>query len=218
MKFTKRECDAGYALLQWMEGLASRPNSLNSHRMPEAAVDRILALQKAEAASRPSATELFGRDDDAQEATTSLRFVIATPPSSKNNRHAGAYIDKDTGKARGYMFRDTTVKDATVAIRQAVALALMRQAPDAFRQGRPLWEVDDVRVEVVHNVHNETCDVTMLGAGKPPKKGTTGRKRDVTNLPELILDAAQRVAYTNDNQVADLRVYRNVATPTTELL
>ncbi len=217
MKFTRHECsDDGFALLQWYDGRGRKtPQSV---RMPAEAVQRILALQAAEERAKPSAADLFGRDEQATtDRGPSLRFVIATPPSSKNNRHVQAYTDRATGKPRAFMYRDSSVKQATEGIREAVALALMRQAPAAFRERRPLWENDDVRVEVVHNVVNETCDITMFGAGAPPR-GRTGRRRDVTNLPELILDACQRVAYTNDNQVSDLRVYRNVATPTTELL
>jgi Holliday junction resolvase RusA-like endonuclease len=164
-------------------------------------------------ASKPTMRELFSEPLSPYAPTAtpmpSLHFVIPTPPSSKNSKGMAVIA----GRAR--MFRKREVVQATKQIQEIACEALRQQAPTCYRSRVPLLQDEDAQVEMVHNVANESVDVTVRGMGPRPK-GRTGRRRDVVNLPELVLDAIQRIAFANDNQVADLRVWRNVGTPSTD--
>lgn len=196
--------------IQQLEGLAARSTAQGDHLGAASMRATIDALNKANEESKPTAREmLLAAQNEAAKAGPSMRFVVATPPSSKNSRKLAVI----GGRPR--MYRPAEVVAATEAIQRAAVAALKRQAPRFFSERRPLLLDDDAAVEMVHNVANETLDVTVTRRGPKPK-GTTGRKRDVTNLPELVLDAIQRIAYANDNQVCDLRVWRNIGTPTTD--
>lgn len=170
---------------------------------------------------KPTAAQLFlPAAVSSDESVPSLRFCIPTPPSSKNMKKIGR-----AGDGRAIIYRDADVVRATREI-QAIAFdALRRQAPKCIAERRELLPDEDARVTMVHNVRNETLDVLVEKAGPAPSKrdGASGRKRDVVNLPELVLDAIQcpprflrGIAFKNDRQVTDLRVWRNVGTPTTE--
>jgi len=50
-------------------------------------------------------------------------------------------------------------------------------------------------------------EVWSLG---PKPKGKTGRKRDLQNLQEGILDGLQGLAFKDDNQVVMLHMHRDV--------
>lgn len=179
-----------------------------------AAVAEIRALRKCK--DKPTALGLLFPDGplagERTEPVPSLRFVIPTPPSSKNARRARRL---PTGLIIQY--RPKEIVQATEAIQATAIAALKAQAPRCYSERAPLLPDEDVEVVMVHNVRNDTLDVTVTKRGPCPSKskGATGRKRDVVNLPELVLDAIQRIAYRNDNQVCDLRVWRNVGTPST---
>jgi len=79
----------------------------------------------------------------------------------------------------------------------------------ALRDLVPLVENDDVAVTIRHLVRTEEVEVIVEPAGKPGKvDGKTGRKRDLANLADTILDALQGAAYSNDRQVARLTMER----------
>lgn len=170
-------------------------------------------LQAAQERTRPTLQTLFGTHQPPPAEDLALHFVVPRPPAAKNSRriyrtgptcpacrkgsgHLGSSMSDEARKA---------VDDVKV---QAID-ALRRQAPHAYEERRPLLLDDDVRLEIVHNVHADTVDVLARRAGPCPK-GTTGRKRDVVNVPELICDALQGIAFKNDNQVVDLRCFRNL--------
>jgi hypothetical protein len=182
-------------------------------RQAVAAVDDALKQRRAE---KPTAEQLLlGPVDDSANATgPSMRFVIPTPPSSKNTQKMRVIPGGKKGLGIPIRYRPSEVIEATEGIQRAAIGALRAQAPQFFAERRPLFEDDDVAVSMVHNVWNETVDVVVSQIGSRGK-GRTGRRRDVVNLPELVLDAIQKIAYRNDNQVCDLRVWRNVGTPTT---
>lgn len=123
-----------------------------------------------------------------------IRFKIPTPASSKNSRMlvtiGGRPRSIKNAKARA------SAADVIEAAANAMRMAAARRIDD-----------DDVRVTIVYDVESETCAVEVASIGPRPK-GRTGRRRDVANLPEVVLDALQGIAYGNDNQVADLRVVR----------
>jgi len=50
--------------------------------------------------------------------------------------------------------------------------------------------------------------VDVWSLGPVEKRLPSGRRRDVTNLPAIILDALQGVAYHDDKQVQFLAVWR----------
>lgn len=182
-------------------------------RQAVAAVEDALKQRRAD---KPTAEQLlFGPMDDSTSATgPSMRFVIPTPPSSKNTQKMRVIPGGKKGLGIPIRYRPSEVIEATEGIQRAAIGALRAQAPQCFAERRPLFEDDDVAVSMVHNVWNETVDVVVSQIGSRGK-GRTGRRRDVVNLPELVLDAIQKIAYRNDNQVSDLRVWRNVGTPTT---
>jgi len=125
-------------------------------------------------------------------------FTVPVPPSSKNAQRIA--IGKD-GTPRRY--RPKKVVDAANGIRAAALVALAR-----IHRTVPEPEPDaDLRVECVHEVATDRLHVTVHVLGPKPK-GKTGRRRDVVNLPELVCDALQGVAYRNDSQVSELRVVR----------
>ena len=69
---------------------------------------------------------------------------------------------------------------------------------------------DEVCVRMVHDVASDVLHVRVYNMG-PRSRGRTGRKRDVVNMPELVLDALQGIAFTNDRQVGWLTVARQRA-------
>jgi Holliday junction resolvase RusA-like endonuclease len=130
-----------------------------------------------------------------------LAFSIPVPPSAKNQKRAGV---SRTGRA--FQYRPSSVKNATHSIR-AHAMVAARN----WHGQEALLPDDDVEVRIEHVLGAEEADdivqVRVYALGPRPK-GRTGRRRDVTNIPELVLDALQGIAYANDNQVTKLTVER----------
>lgn len=139
-----------------------------------------------------------------------LKFEIAVPPSSKNvkrMRRSGRVCPacrQPSGPV--IMYRPNKVLAATTQIRAAARAAMVLAG---YAAEEPLLADDDVAVQMVHDVAREVVEVTVSRIGPRPK-GKTGRKRDVVNIPELVLDALQGLAYANDNQVAHLTVGRSL--------
>lgn len=158
-------------------------------------------------AKRPTLETLFGLERERKpDVDIALSFTIPRPMSSKNTQKLTAR----GGTPRRY--RPKEVDEMQNTIRARCLAAMQRQAPQAYAERRPLFRDEDVRIEMVHNVHQDTCDVLVRRIGPKPK-GLAGRRCDVHNLPELVCDAIQRIAYKNDNQVCDLRVFRNLGAP-----
>ena len=125
-----------------------------------------------------------------------IEFEIPTPPSLKNGMAIG----------RGKLRRGEPVRLAMRQIRaEAEAAAIAAEGMEALEH--PLFDDDDVAVEIDYHPRNEVVVVRVTSAGPRPKK-FTGRKRDLQNLQDGILDALQGVLYANDNQVADLKMRR----------
>jgi len=177
----------------------------------------VAELRQARKPVQQTVESLFGLAPPPKENPDDigLRFTIATPPSSKNEQKMRV-IHGRRGKPIPIRYRTQEVLDHVEAIQNAAVLALQRQAPRCFAENLPLLDDDDARVEMIHNVMNETVDVLVRRAGAR-QKGNTGKRRDVHNLPELICDAIQKIAFRNDNQVVDLRVWRNLGLPTTTM-
>lgn len=179
----------------------------------------MIELEGAIARSKPTAQTLFGQHQPQPVVDLALRLVLPfVPLSMKNTQALGVVPCAPRGKQRipwrpiRYVTHEARAQIEDIQARAVRALRV--QAPHAFEQQRPLLVDEDARVEMVHNVRNETYDVLIRHAGAKPK-GFTGRGRDVHNMPELVCDALQGIAYRNDNQVVDLRVWRNAGDPTT---
>ena len=78
------------------------------------------------------------------------------------------------------------------------------RAPDGT-----LFGDQDIGVIIKHRVPDDTVLVEVWAMGDRPK-GKTGRKRDLQNLQEGILDGLQSIAYANDNQVVMLQMTREL--------
>lgn len=87
--------------------------------------------------------------------------------------------------------------------------AIRRVCIEALGEGRILWPEDELECRMTVHMRSKriTCMVRSIG---PRPKGFTGRTRDVSNLPELILDAMQGSVFGNDNQVGRLTVVREL--------
>lgn len=87
--------------------------------------------------------------------------------------------------------------------------AIRRFCIEALGEGRILWPDDELECRMTVHMRSKrvTCMVRSIG---PRPKGFTGRTRDVSNLPELILDAMQGSVFGNDNQVGRLTVVREL--------
>lgn len=71
----------------------------------------------------------------------------------------------------------------------------------------PRFSDHDVRVVVGYHARGDICEVRVEDLG-PRRKGFSGRKRDLANLLEVLLDAMQGPLYANDNQVAEIEMRR----------
>ena len=134
-----------------------------------------------------------------------LEFVIPVPASSKNSR----ILTRDAcGRPRSFPSR--AARRSAEQIKSAAQEAIDKaKAAGDFKEseGGTLFGDDEVAVEVSHDVPTDTVKVRLWSLG-PRVKGRSGRKRDVQNCPEQLLDALQNLAYRNDNQVGMLLVRR----------
>lgn len=94
--------------------------------------------------------------------------------------------------------------------KQAVASAKLVRAAAAQAMAEtqhPGFGDDNVGVAFQHDVREEQLRVWIWSLGPRPA-GKTGRKRDLQNLQEVVLDAAQGVVFDDDNQVDWLLMQR----------
>ena len=90
----------------------------------------------------------------------------------------------------------------------AAGTALASCAPADPEVIRETVVVDrEVEVLIDYYPRADECQVWVMDKGPKPK-GFNGRRRDLANLGEVILDALQGPVVVNDNQVADLRFRR----------
>jgi hypothetical protein len=176
-------------------------------------VEKLRARLKSSGVSEqlPTASELFAAKPDGGVDETrglELSFRIPRVHSGKNTKSLG--VIWKGGKPIPRTFRNREAIAEFEGVQAAAFGALERACPDAIRECRPLVPVDDVAVVCVHNVPGDFVDVLVRRIGSPPKKGATGRRCDVHNIPEVILDAMQGFAFANDNQVARLEVWRDL--------
>lgn len=133
---------------------------------------------------------------------TTISFLIPTPASTKNSRR----IFK-AGNGRPIVAKSAA---AIQSIRQikAHAYRALQCLGAHLESGSSLFGDDDIRVSIQHLVEEEVVLVKVSSAGPRPR-GKTGRKRDLQNLQEGILDALQGILFDNDNQVVELMMHRH---------
>ena len=124
-------------------------------------------------------------------------FKIPVPASPKNSR----IIVR--GRGRPTSLPSKAARKSVEQIRAAAFRAL-----DSYPElDGALFADHDVGVEITHHVEDDTCTVKVWSLGPRPK-GKTGRKRDLQNLQEGILDTLQGIAFNHDNQVCLLQMKR----------
>ena len=129
-----------------------------------------------------------------------LTFTIPVPASTKNSRRL---------IRRGRRVMSLPSKRAEVSMREIRDAALRALEEYEMAPGETLFGDDDIGVVIRHRVPDDTVIVEVWSLGPRPK-GKTGRKRDLQNLQEGILDCLQGLAYKDDNQVAMLHMHRDV--------
>lgn len=124
-----------------------------------------------------------------------IRFTVAAPDSKKNR---GQIVRFDNRVS----YRPNPVAlEQEQAIRDYLELRLGSE--------RPHFDNHDVRVSVDYLPRSDELDVLVEDV-RPKPKGFTGRKRDLANLIEVLLDAMQGPVFANDNQVAEIWMARKV--------
>jgi len=121
-----------------------------------------------------------------------IEFSLPAPDSKKNR---GAVI-----KIAGHysITPNPVAKEQQRRLRDHLFLAL---------GAHPHFGDHDVRVEVDYVPREDEVLVRVSDIRERPR-GFTGRKRDLANLLEVILDAMQGPVYHDDNQVAEIAMQR----------
>lgn len=133
---------------------------------------------------------------DSRGGERSLVLELAFMPKAKKNRPRLVDIG------------DRTIMATSDASRTDQA-AMKRMLAAAIDEGRVLWPDDDLEATFTLHMRSERCSVRVRSIGPRPK-GFTGRRRDIANVPEAVLDAMQGSVMGNDNQVATLIVRRTL--------
>lgn len=127
-----------------------------------------------------------------------LRIRIPfVPHSLKNGQRIGL----------GVMHRSHQV----VREQQLMQALLNTELRKVFKGPGLPWPEDEIEVEATRHVESDTFEVVFRHAGPKPK-GRTGRDKDTQNLLESLLDAAEGILYSNDNQVQSMTVRRTLET------
>jgi Holliday junction resolvase RusA-like endonuclease len=129
-----------------------------------------------------------------------LTFTIPVPASTKNSRRL---------IRRGRGITSLPSKKAVVSMRQIRAAALEAAKDHERAEDGTVFGDQDIGVTIKHRVPDDTATVEVWSLGPRPK-GKTGRKRDLQNLQEGILDGLQGLAYIDDNQVTMLHMTREL--------
>jgi len=127
-----------------------------------------------------------------------IEFTIPAPPSLKNNVRIG----------RGRMRKAGNVRAAMRLIRQVASRAAIAAETDTVLDV-PTFGDDDIGVEMIHHAKSGELTVRVWSEGPRPRR-FTGRKRDLQNLQDGVLDALQGVLFANDNQVVSLTMQRRL--------
>ena len=131
-----------------------------------------------------------------------LKFTVPAPSSSKNSRQLFVNAKGKPGSLPS--------KRAKASKRQiqAAALTAIDQLEGELSRSSLFGADDDIRVDMEFNAETQEFEVSVMRYGPKPKRGNTGRGRDLDNMTSTVLDALQGVVYADDKQVAYLQVDR----------
>ena len=122
-----------------------------------------------------------------------VRFRVSPPASKKNRR-----IIKTTGK-HPLSLPSKEARDSEQEIRNAFTAATKRLDV--------IWPDQDIAIDVTFFVKENVYEIAVQALGPKPK-GKTGRRRDLHGALETICDALNEIAYTDDRQVAFIKMRR----------
>lgn len=139
-----------------------------------------------------------------------ISFRCAAPDSKKNRaqivrvpiRRNGVPLFDRYGKP---MVRSSILPSYTSRKQQeAIRAHLEHELGD-----RCYFDDHTVGVKLVHHARSDLIEVSVEDLG-PRRRPFSGRKRDLQNLLEVVLDAMQGPVYRNDNQVARIEMERDL--------
>lgn len=133
-----------------------------------------------------------------------IEFTIPTPPSLKNGKRLG----RQFGSTRTTMRVSSAVRSAMRLVQQEARAAAIAAETDTVLD-EPTFGDDDIGVEMIHHAKSGELTVRVWSEGPRPRR-FTGRKRDLQNLQDGVLDALQGVLFANDNQVVNLTMQRRL--------
>lgn len=123
-----------------------------------------------------------------------VEFRLPTPDCKKNNMQV----------IRIGGFSRLKPKKHIVQQEEAIKLHLMSVLPVY-----PHFADRDVAVHIIHYARSDELEVCVIDRGPRPK-GFTGRRRDLHNTTDVLMDAMQGAVFANDNQVVELRMVRRL--------
>lgn len=132
-----------------------------------------------------------------------IQFTVAAPDSKKNRGRVLSWGPKCPRCGRG---SHSSYFPNPIAKKQQDAL---HGHLDFEISEKPHFGKNSVRVVLEHHARTDICVVRVEDLGPPPK-GFTGRKRDLANLLDVILDAMQGPVYANDNQCSEILLRKRI--------
>lgn len=126
-----------------------------------------------------------------------LEIILDKVPNTKQSTRFRAYIDKITGKARGYAYQSSRVKDEELSLVQAIE----KQLPDD-------WIIKDkpmmigITYQYILPKHAKLEYKNAIRNGIKVYKDTAPDLSD--NLNKLLFDALQKCVITNDSKFIDI--------------
>ena len=135
-----------------------------------------------------------------------IEFTIPVPPSLKN----GKVLGRQFGSTKVTMRVSSAVRESMRLVQHEAREAMLFSGVDECGEWKePLFGDDDIGVDMVYHARRGELTVRVWSEGSRPPK-FSGRKRDLQNLQDGVLDALQGLLYANDNQVTKLTMQRRL--------
>lgn len=141
--------------------------------------------------------------DPSEVKPADVRVTVEAPDSKKNRGSIISWGPKcrHCGKRERYSYKPGAKPKAQ---EKAIGLQLDDQVEE-----RPHFGEADVIVRATHHARSDIVDLEFSHL-RPRPKGFAGRRRDLANLLDVLLDAAQGSVFKNDNQVAGIVIVRDL--------
>ena len=124
-----------------------------------------------------------------------FKMTIPVPASKKNRQR----IWRVKGKPFITMSAEAKIQQETL---HDYALFLLKGEVMPFGD-------DDISASIRYRARRKMIDVELRRMNPRPK-GFSGRQRDISNIPEVLLDALQGALYKNDNQISRLEIWKEL--------